>query len=324
METLERYCTYEIDATTGKYKIKQVYEYPKTSAEMKIHRGIYQYLTPLILDRVINADNDSKKSFYTSLDIAKEVCMFNENYSVMKYQQDAVVNDIQIPRSTVFEFFMNTDNRMDDYIRRCIKYLENMNCVIYNEVHIVKTADKTAVVNGDEVLIEDAGDKHKASDDEMKLYTDLVNLASIEAGVKTNAEKWYGKTSTIYKKELSKLLGENNIEFVIRGFELWRVNKNRCEEILETFKDKTILQRKKEIGAVFKIMMDNNAKNREPNRLAFDSRYIENFTSLTDITLPYGAEDILPRLPSAKTYEAKMQEKAGKMRIRYEKRIKSS
>ena len=42
----------------------------------------------------------------------------------------------------IFHSSNKADNRIDDYIRRCIKYLSAMNCVIYNETHMIGTLDE--------------------------------------------------------------------------------------------------------------------------------------------------------------------------------------
>ena len=45
------------------------------------------------------------------------------------------------------------DNRIDDYIRRCIKYLAAMNCVIYNETHMIGVMPTTAEIEMDISLL---------------------------------------------------------------------------------------------------------------------------------------------------------------------------
>ena len=44
LERLSCYCDFEYDPNTKKYKIKEVFKYPRTAAEIKIHKDIYQYL----------------------------------------------------------------------------------------------------------------------------------------------------------------------------------------------------------------------------------------------------------------------------------------
>ena len=98
-----------------------------------------------------------------------------------------------------------------------------------------------------------------------------------------------------------------------RAFELWRVDEQQCKNILRSFNDKTIDQRRQEIGVVLKAIMDTNAEKRLEKNAALGSNYIEQFKRLSDITLLYGADDVMKLLPSAqsKDYQKTMQERYG-------------
>ena len=58
-----------------------------------------------------------------------------------------------IPLQIVSEYFNKADNRIDDYIRQCIKYLASMNCVIYNETHMIGTMPERVDVEGTEIYV---------------------------------------------------------------------------------------------------------------------------------------------------------------------------
>ena len=313
LDTLARYCDYEYDMSTKKYTVLEVYKYPKSLYDSKIHKGIYQYLAPLILYEVLFGEGyKDRKAVITSMDLAQVVSMVNSNYTKMKYNQDSVVIDTDFDANILSEYFNKADNRIDDYIRRCIKYLSAMNCVIYNETHMIGIMPKTAEINNGHVIIEPA-QVRRATDEEMELYAKLVEQASKKAKIIYDSEKWYGKKALRYNTELTRLMRENGIVFVCRAFELWRVDEKQCKNILKSFSDKTITQRQREIGIVFKQIMDTNAENRFAKNPKLVSNYIEQFKRLSDITLPYDSEDILPALPSAKNrdYQEKLQEKYG-------------
>lgn len=316
LDTLARYCDYEYDPETKKYKVLEVYKYPKSLYDSKIHKGIYQYLAPLILYQVVyGKDSKAKKdrmAVITSLDLAHITNLVNSNYNNMKYNQDAAHTDLDFDQNVLTEYFNKADNRIDDYIRRCIKYLSAMNCVIYNETHMIGIMPKTAEINNGHVIIEPA-QVRRATDEEMELYAKLVEQASKKVKITYDSEKWYGKKALRYNTELTRLMRENGIIFVCRAFELWRVDEKQCKSILKSFADKTITQRQREIGIVFKQIMDTNAENRFAKNPKLVSNYIEQFKRLSDITLPYDSEDILPALPSAKNkdYQEKLQEKYG-------------
>lgn len=313
LDTLARYCDYEYDMSTKKYTVLEVYKYPKSLYDSKIHKGIYQYLAPLILYEVLFGEGyKDRKAVITSMDLAQVVSMVNSNYTKMKYNQDSVVIDTDFDANILSEYFNKADNRIDDYIRRCIKYLAAMNCVIYNETHMIGIMPKTAEIENGHILVEQAQIR-KATDDEMKLYSKLVEKASRKAKILSDSEKWYGKKALRYTSELTLLMKEHGILFMCRAFELWRVDEQQCKNILRSFNDKTIDQRRQEIGVVLKAIMDTNAEKRLEKNEALGSNYIEQFKRLSDITLLYNADDIMKLLPSAqsKDYQKTMQERYG-------------
>jgi len=175
-----------------------------------------------------------------------------------------------------------------------------MNCVIYNETHMIRTFPKQAEIENGHVIVEPS-QVRRATDDEMKLYSKLVDRASKKAGIENEQEKWYGKKAAKYNKILTALLKDNNIMFVCRSFELWRVDTDKCKYLMKEFaKDMTIEQRKQEIGVVLKTMMDSNAEKRLLKNPALGTDYLEQFQKLSDITLLYDADNIMKQLPSAK------------------------
>lgn len=313
LDTLARYCDYEYDIESKKYTVTEVYKYPKSLYDSKIHKGIYQYLAPLILNEVLfGTGYKDRKTIITSLDLAKTIDLVNSNYNNLKYNQDAAKDDLGFSANILSEYFNKADNRIDEYMRRCIKYLSAMNCVIYNETHMIGIFPKTAEIENGHIIVEPA-QLRRATDEEMKLYSKLVEKASRKVKILSDSEKWYGKKAARYNTELTRLLKENGIIFVCRAFELWRVDEVQCKNILRSFADKTISQRQQEIGAVLKMIMDANAEARLEKNQSLGSNYIEQFKRLSDITLLYGAEDILKFLPTVKgkDYQEILHEKYG-------------
>lgn len=313
LDTLARYCDYEYDPTTKKYTVLEVYQQPKTLYDSKIHKGIYQYLAPLILYEVLYGDSHKdRQAVITSADLAQTVKLVNGNYNNLKFNQVAAHKDMDFNLNILAEYFNKADNRIDDYVRRCIGYLAAMNCVIYNETHMIGTMPKTADIENGHVIVA-PGEIRKATDDEMTLYSKLVEKASRRAKITSDREKWYGKKSVCYNHELIRLLKENGILFVCRAFTLWRVDEEQCKKILRSFNDKTIDQRREEIGTVFKVIMDSNAEKRLEKNQGLGSDYIEQFKRLSDITLLYEADDVLKLLPSikGKNYQNTLQERYG-------------
>lgn len=261
LKRLARYCEFEYISESGKYKIKKVFDTPLSEVEIKLQRGIYKYLAPLILDRVINTKGRSRYSIMSPYEFAKDIFLVNQNYGIAKSNKTTICNDLAMHKYTVDEFFNNTDNRVAYYIEKCLQYLSSLNCLIYSKIFIICNAESET----------EPYTRHKASKDEVSLYAQLVNIASQNAGIKYEYEKWYGPKATKYKPELDLLLQGNLIKYCITGFELWRIDERRCLDVLSLFKGKLITSIEKEIGVIFKTLIDDNAKNRQNDKPRIDN-----------------------------------------------------
>lgn len=311
LERLSRYCTFEINESTRKYIVHKMYEYPKTAAEEKIHKGIYQYLAPLILNKLLDNGGD-RSILFSSYSLAAECFMVNRNYPFMKFNPKAVEADMDIPENRVSEYFNKSANRIDYYIRQCLKYLESMNCVMYNEPHLIKTFDQEIHFDSEiETVVHHRkiSDLHIATKEEMDTYTEAVEIACERAGVYNKRDKWYGKAARLYKTELDKLLKSRKIRCIYKGFAVWKVNTNRCQQVFDSFMDRPILDYQRGIGCILKAIIDGNAEKRSLQ----DTQYIEHFRELSELTLLYDAPDIRPLLPSAKSYQDRLVQEAMNM-----------
>lgn len=308
LERLSCYCTYEVDDSTQKYKIHHVYEYPRTAAEEKIHKGIYQYLAPLILNKLLNNGGD-RSILFSSFSLAKECFLVNPNYALMKFNPKAVESDMEIPEYRVIEYFNKSDNRIDYYIRKCLLYLEATSCVMFNEGQLIKTYEQDYYYDAETATMVEhrkISDLHMATKSEMDAYTEAVEMACELSGIRSNRDKWYGKAARTYRTELSRLLKARKIKCAYKGFAVWKVNTKRCQEIYNSFIDKPILEYQKGIGCIFKSIIDGNAERRNLQ----DTQYLEHFKELSEITLIYDAPDISPQLPSAKSYQDRLADEA--------------
>lgn len=322
LDSLSKYCDYEYDPETNKYRVLEVYKYPKTLYEAKIHKGIYQYLAPMMLNEVLfGKDSKHRRGVITALDLANTIELVNGNYNHVKFHQDEVHVDLGFSKTVLSEYFNKADNRIDDYIRRCVKYLKAMNCVIYNEVHMIGILPKVAPIENGHIIIEE-GQVRIATKEEMELYSSLVEEASKRAKIKTDNEKWYGKKAAKYNSELSNLLKEHGIEFVCRAFELYKVDEERCKSVLKSFADKTLEQRRREAGYMLSAMMNTNAEIRLVKNPSLGNDYLDQFKKLSDIVMIADAPDILPALPSVDGDSQKRLQDKYKFEIEYKVRGK--
>lgn len=319
LDRLSCYCKFEYDSNTKKYKIKEVFKYPKTAAEAKIHKDIYQYLTPLILNTIIN--NESRQTIFNVYELTKDTNMVNQNYAPMKFAQNEVSYGLQIPHKTISEYFDKTDSYIHHRIKQCIQYLSETGCIFFNETHIIKKVVFTDVqVNLNGCKSKGKSEIRKATDDELDLYAKLLEIADNEVGIKSNQDRWYGKKARAFKNTLSRLLRDHNIAYITKGFEIFRIHLDRCEEIMQTFSDKPLDQYRKEVGTLLKEISDCNAEGRikDGKCIDFDEDYLENFKNLSEISLLYGAKNITEQIPSLKrSYEERMKNQSELMECQY-------
>lgn len=319
LDRLSCYCEFEYDPNTKKYKTKEVFKYPKTAAETKIHKGIYQYLAPLILDTIINSE--SRQTIFSVYELTKDTNIVNQNYALMKFAQNEVSYGLQIPHKTISEYFNKTDSYIHHRIKQCIQYLSETGCIFFNETHIIKKVVFTDVqVNLNGCKSKGKSEIRKATDDELDLYAKLLEIADNEVGIKSNQDRWYGKKARAFKDTLSRLLRDHNIAYVTKGFEIFRVHLDRCEEIMQTFSDKPLAQYRKEVGTLLKAISDFNAEGRikDGKCIDFDEAYLENFKNLSKISLLYGAKNITEQIPSLKrSYEERMKNQSELMECQY-------
>ena len=82
IDRLSQYCEFEYDPGAKWISVKKIFDYPKTRAELKIHDGIYLYLTPLLLNEIIHSDND-RQSLFSVYELTKKSHMMNRNYGTI-------------------------------------------------------------------------------------------------------------------------------------------------------------------------------------------------------------------------------------------------
>ena len=291
IDRLSQYCEFEYDPGAKWISVKKIFDYPKTRAELKIHDGIYLYLTPLLLNEIIHSDND-RQSLFSVYELTKKSHMMNRNYGTMKFAQNEVSSGLQIPNKTVSEYFDKADGYFHYYIKKCLIYLAEP--------------------------VRGKPDVHKATEEEMNLYAKLLETVDNELDIHSNQDRWFGKKAWTYQSTLSKLLKDYNIEYIVQGFEIYCVHPDRCQEIILTFSEHSLDYYRQGIGALLKEIVDSNAESRAEKHKLLDADYLEHFKDLSEISLPYGAEDIIKRIPALKgSYDKRIMRKSEEMEFKY-------
>ena len=323
LDKLSQYCKYDYDQESKSYQIVELYDIPRTIAQARLHKGIYQFLAPLILNEMINNHDENNKARLTVFDLAKKIDMVNSNYDCLKYNIEQFEDELGIPYIEMYEFFNKADLQIDEYIRRCIKYLRSENCVIANEVHVIQTFEEVTETEDGLCVITKEKEVHTASDEEVELYARLVEEASRISNAHTTYEQWYGTNAKKFKKALARLLKENGIDYVCRGFEMWYVDLDKCNKMLEEYSVIPLEERVMMLGEAFKYLLDENAEKRAEKRMLIDNGYVEHFKTLSSLTLLKNADDIRKKVKTWKTQPERLMEKAQSIQVEYKETKKT-
>ena len=310
LNELSKYCEFEYNRSAREYKIVDVFQYQKIPAILQ--RSIYQYLAPLIINELLFGDSDDEYRIVAVMtDFIKTIGIVNKNYYTAKYNQQAVVNNMDFSSDVLYDYFNKVDNCISEYMKRCIGYLVEIKCISFEKIYMLRTLPTQAeIVNGH--IVVKVSDNRKATDDEIKLYLKLSDQAAQEVEIENEREKWYGLKKKKYNKVLNSLLREHNIVSFCRSIELRIIDIEKCKFVLKEYaKDKTIEQRKNEIGIMLKSIVDANAEKRVLKDLELKEDYLDQFKELSRITLLHDAENIMKMLPSVsdKRIQSKMQDK---------------
>ena len=324
LDKLATFCDFDYDSKRRSYTITELFDMPKTMAQARLHKGIYQYLAPLILNEMINHHDENHKARLTVFDLAKRIAMVNKNYDYIKYSMEQSGKELEIPYYEMYEYFNKTDLQIDEYLRRCIQYLRSENCVIANEVHVIQTFEKTSHIENNVDVVLKEKEQHTATDAEMDLYARLVEEASKISGAHTNYEQWYGSNSGAFKRALKQLLDANGIDYVCRGFEMWYVDLDKCKKMLDEYSDIPLEQRVQMLGQVFKLMIDQNAEKRAAKKSLIDNSYVEHFKTLSSLTVLSGAKDVRKQFKSWKSQPEKLAEKGKAIHVEYREKYKET
>lgn len=286
LAALSRYCTYEFDADTQKYKINQIFKSPRIDKTNKLTTGVFQYLSPIVLNEIM-LNKELDKGF-TALELAYKIKLVNKRYGGLRNHQKKTSKALGISEIIVSEYFNKVDDYINYYLRKCLTYLAEMGCFRFEEGHIIKRPSNFVRIVGNDILVEN--ELRMATRQEVDLYHELAKQAADRAGVKTEKEKWYSKNSLRYRDGLSKLLLEHNILAIFKGIQIMDVDEARCAEIMELF-NWNADYKKKMIDAFCEII-NKNATSRYEKKENLDEDYLLQYQKLTELIFKDGGSEI--------------------------------
>lgn len=247
-----KFCNIE-DLGKGKFLIHKLLGIDKDDAILPLKKGLYNYLAPLILTKLLEED-DAFKITLPFLGWARKFDMINDNYSLLKYNQEQGSEALNIDSDTMMEYFDKIDDCIKYYLQECLSILsdqQGLDLIDFDSIKMVKKMYITPAdneVGGIDVVCEYVDEV--VSDDDRKYIYECETIAKEKSGITNNKEKFYGVKSYIYKRELKTLLSKRNILFMYPAYNIYCKNPTAIEKILEKFADVDV-SNKHEFVSVF-------------------------------------------------------------------------
>lgn len=305
---LDKYCDIKPikrkNQSENMYRISEVYEYPLPSNFEKMNKSLYQYIVPLILNKLINGHDENNSIEITVGKWAREIDMINRNYNLVKYNREDTSSETQIQLETINEFYDKADHMIDWYITNALDYLKSAGLIIWREVNqvTIEESDNKSIIdcNGN-ISVNVNLTTHQASKEEMEYYAQCIAIADEEAKIENASERYYSKKTKLFQEVLKRELYKRRIKYIYKAYEAYYVNLDKCKALLSHFKnigsDKLIDAFNKE----FSDMIIKNAGRRfEKNAMKYlhnsKNEYLLSFESLCEITIDNKTEYLSKRI----------------------------
>lgn len=296
----------------GTYSILEVYEYPAPKNFNKLSTGIYQYMAPIILSKLLNESDINNKIILPLFDFANMITMTNKNYKPAKYNQACVGEFLDINQSVVAEFFDKVDYSIRYYIESCLNYLKTADVLEWYKVPMVKKRKMEMGESKDGVipLICERTDE-RASDEEVKYIIDCREQVKDELKISNRSECFYGSKAKKYKERLQELLKIRDILYFYESYEVFYTNIDRCKALLSKFDETDLIAN---FNRYFIDYILENARGRQLDtevvkKYRLEEGYLSGFNLLSAWTIDSKqTKNIREELGNSDSYNAKLKQ----------------
>ena len=316
-----RFCEIQ-DLGKGKFIIHKVFNLNMDDELLfPLLKGLSQYITPLILTKLLNEQDENYKITLSFISWAQKFQMINGNYSILRYHQEKSSEYLKIDENTMFDYFNKMDDCIQYYLEKILKLLSNrsgLDLIEFDSVTKVRKIIRDQSTKGVKIKFKCNFLDEEISDEDRKFVIDCENKAKEEAGITDNKEKFFSIKAKLYKEILSNLLITKNILFTYRAYNIFCKNKNEVHKVLSKFEsildykdenfieefnnifmdyieNKAIKTSKREKEKFNKLLLKCNTLNEENYSKQFRlvEAYINDFKMLSELTVPFNARDLI-------------------------------
>lgn len=302
LKEVSRYCTV-VDLGNRQYEISEVKKYPIPKIYDKMNKSLYQYIVPLILNKLIDGHDKNNKITLTSNKWARQIQMINGNYNLVKHHKKDASDKLDFRISYIEDFYNKADDMVNNYLEMSLKYLKQTGSIIWRDVYMVhmeSVGDKIIEIDdSNNIYAEFNVDEHQATQEEMEYFSRCVEVADKIAGIDksndTDRERYYGKKALRFTKALSAELNKRNIKYIYKTYEVYYVHLDRCKDMLSLFNTENMVEK---FNYEFeKLITDNATKRYKKGELSkYSEDYVNTFVDLCEITINSKTESMAHRL----------------------------
>lgn len=262
LEKMSRYCKI-VDLGKREYEITKIYPYILPANFKKMNTSLYQYIVPLLLEKIINGHDQNRKIDITLGKWAREINMVNQNYNLCKYNKEETSRAIKYELDTINEFYNKSDDMIEYYIMNALDYLKSAGLIIWRDVYKI-----TSEISDEMMEIDSNGVVHanikletrEASKEDMDFYAACIKVADEEANITNASERYYSKKSQRFNEALKNELYKRKIKLVYKSYEAYYIDLDKCSFVLNQFPHQSNIIKK--FNDAFTEMIIGNAQKR--------------------------------------------------------------
>lgn len=295
--------------TNKRYQVTSLlpYEIPKKFPQM--NSELYQYVIPVILNKLINGRDEKNKVIFTIGKWARYLDMVNSNYDLVKYNINVAVDNVftEYSGNEIFDFFMKADGVIDNCIKTSLEYLAKTGAIAWNPILRIcyETVDPESTVIDpvtNKYIMGIKTDDHTATDEEREYYYQCMRIADLAADITNSSERYYSYKSRKYNEVLTQELRKKNIKFVYQTYEAFYLNADKCNFLYSLFKIKDIEKTRLKLNLELIKRITANAKTRYKNNpekyISYrnQSSYVFFYADMCDAVIKYDQESLKDRM----------------------------
>jgi len=183
MKKVSRFCDIE-DLGQGNFMIHKVFNLNMDDELLfPLFKGLSQYITPLILNRLLNEQDENYKITLSFISWAQRFQMINGNYNLIRYHQEKSSKYLKIDEDTMFDYFNKMDDCIKYYLEKILKILSNksgLDLIEFDSVTKVRKIIRNQMFKGVKIKFKCNFIDEEISDEDRKFVIDCENKAKEE------------------------------------------------------------------------------------------------------------------------------------------------